>query len=312
MPRRELSRFIPSGGTTLDCILGGGWPLGRISNIVGDKSTGKTQLAIEAIINFLKVFPKGKAYYQEAEAAFDMPYAASLGMPIDKVTFIHDKNTVEETFNSLHALVSKETEHPMLYIIDSLDALSDAAELDRKIDDGSYGAQKAKKMSELFRRLIRQIESSKMHLMVISQMRDKIGIAFGEKHSRSGGRALDYYASQIIWLSELGKIKKTVDKIERVVGIEVKAKCKKNKIAPPFREAEFSLIFGYGLDDVKANLDWLKTVGLLEEIGIDGKSTIERANKIRGNKEEEVKLINVVIQKWGIIEEKFQPKMAKY
>jgi recombination protein RecA len=286
-------QFIQSGCTLLDLVLSGGWPLGRISNVVGDKSSGKTLLAIEACANFKRQFPNGKIWYHEAEAAFDKQYAQTLGMPIDDMVFIEQLQTVEELFSSLTEVMGDENLESGLYIIDSLDALSDKDELDRDIEKGSYGASKPKKLSELFRRLAKTIENSKIHLMVISQTRDKIGVMFGEKHSRSGGKALDFYASQIVWLSELGKIKKTINKVERVIGVNIKAKCKKNKIGMPFRECEFPIVFGYGIDDDEANMHWLKSIGLkVEELKQDTKELVK--------------------EKWGEIEENFRPKESKY
>jgi recombination protein RecA len=300
----STSRFIHTGCTLLNLILGGGWPLGRISNVVGDKSTGKTLLAIEASANFALQFPEGKIYYHEAEAAFDKDYAATLGMPIEAVTFIEDvkgdtskASTVEGLIENIQNIVAEhsENENVGLYIVDSLDALSDKSEMERDADKGSYGAEKAKKMSEFFRKVAKSVESSKIHLMIISQMRDKIGVMFGEKHSRSGGKALDYYASQILWLAEKAKIKKTISKVERVIGLEVVANCKKNKISMPFRTCLFPIIFGYGIEDDVASRLWLKSIGKEADTAMP---------------KEEVR--ELVINLWKEIEEKFSPKESKY
>lgn len=265
-----------------------------------------TLLAIEACANFALSFPDGDIYYHEAEAAFDEDYARILGMPIEAVNFVRDIRTVEETYLKLMEVVEKNNK--ALYIIDSLDALSDKAELEREIDEGSYGGNKPKKMGELFRRLAKLIESSQVHLMIISQERDKIGVTFGKKSTRSGGRSLDYYASQIIWLSELGKRKRVIDKVERKIGIDVRIKCEKNKIAMPFRECDVLIVFGYGIDDVTSCLEWLKDVGRLEDSGFTkiGIENIETeptlAQKVR----------ELTISTWNEIEEKFKPKTGKY
>src|SRR6266700_660763 len=138
---RPLELFS-SGCQILDLALGGVWPLSRISNIVGDKSTGKTLIAIEACANFSRKFPEGKIYYSESESAFDPSYAQALGMPIEKVRFGEDFFTVEDLFEDLEKVLKdlEKTPTPALYIIDSLDALSDRDELAREIDKGSYGA----------------------------------------------------------------------------------------------------------------------------------------------------------------------------
>ena len=145
-PSKSL-QFISSGCKLLDCVLGGGWVLGRIANIVGDRSSGKTLLAIEACANFARQYSKGNIYYREAEAAFDVRYAETLGLPTDRVDFSDSFHTVEDMFEDLTKVLESESKAG-LYIVDSLDALSDRSELKRDMDKGSYGAEKAKQMSE--------------------------------------------------------------------------------------------------------------------------------------------------------------------
>lgn len=255
-PKKHLS-FVRSGCTTLDLALGGGWAMGRIANIVGDKATGKTLLAIEAAANFAIQYPKGNIRYRESEAAFDKPYADALGMPIERVDFGEPLATVEDLFEDLE-LCCRKARQPELYILDSLDALSDRAEMERDIDQGTFGAGKAKKMSELFRRLVRTMSRSKVTLIIISQERDKIGVTFGRKSSRTGGRALDFYASQIIYLAQLRQLIRNRKGIKRTVGIDIRAKVDKNKVGLAYREAEFQIKFGYGIDDEDACVRWLE------------------------------------------------------
>jgi hypothetical protein len=160
---------------------------------------------------------------------------------------------------------------PGLYIIDSLDALSDQAEDDREFTDASYGGSKPKKIGELLRRMDDRLGEQDVLLIVISQIRDKLNVTFGETKTRSGGRALDFYASHIVWLAEKGKIKRTIRGIERVVGIEVIANVKKNKVGPAFRTAEYPILFGYGIDDMTSSIEWLIEVGrerLIHPLGI--------------------------------------------
>jgi len=129
-------QFVETGCKPLDLVLGGGWAVGRIANIVGDKSTGKTLLCIEACANFIRKFPKGKIRYWEAEAAFDKPYAAALGMPINRIDFGDEKkpiHTVEDFFEMLEVVCDNARGHELV-ILDSLDALSDRSEVEREID----------------------------------------------------------------------------------------------------------------------------------------------------------------------------------
>lgn len=311
--------LFSSGCAVLDCVLGGGYPLGRIVNVVGDKSTGKTLLAIEACANFAAEHPEGLIWYNEVEAAFDRKYASTLGLPVEKVNFAQDCFTVEQFFDHLKAAAAEAREKnlPGLYILDSLDALSDKAELESEIDKGSYGAQKAKKLSELFRRLVQQLQKSRITLVVISQVRDKIGVMFGEKTTRSGGRALDFYASQVLFLAQIETLKKAVKGVERPIGVRIKAKCRKNKIGPPLRECLFDLRFGFGMDDVAANLNWLAEVDMSDRVGV-AKDKVTRwlrefeKMEPAEQKAKRTEIAAALITAWAEVEGEFLPKRRKY
>lgn len=278
--------FFSSGSTILDLALGGGWPLGRVFNIVGDKSTGKTLLAIEAFANFKRVFPKGRMRYAEAEAAFDEGYAAILGFPSDVEKPEEPLETIEQFHYDLDEFTEKEG--PSLYILDSLDALSDDAEVElfeknrKAYEEGkeqkaSYGANKPKKLSGLFRQLVQDIAKRDCSLGIISQIRDNIGVSFGETKTRSGGRALDFYASQVLWLAHLGTDTRTVRKNTLPIGVKILGKVKKNKVGTPLREAEFGITFGYGIDDEISMLNYLKDQGFSKETYDDLKKKVETA-----------------------------------
>ena len=322
-------RFISSGCCGMDAALGGGWALGRVSNIVGDRSSGKTLLAIEACANFALAYPDGDIDYRESEAAFDQAYAGALGMPVERISFsgkdfsakkLWKFETVEDFYDDLNRELDRAKDRPLLYICDSLDALSADAEMAREIGAGSFGGDKPKKLGELFRRLTRRIEDQQCHLMVISQLRDKIGVTFGETKTRTGGRALDFYASHIVWLAEIGKIKRTIDKVERVVGVDVRARVKKNKVGLAHREFEYPILFGYGIDDMTAACAWLVEVGRgerLKEIEVSEagyKTSIPNIRNKGGERalEVRVKLREIVFEEWRAIEEKFLPRASKY
>lgn len=316
--------FVSTGCSILDEVIGGGMVLGRMINIVGDKSSGKTLMAIEACANFDNIYRSQDGYirYAEAEAAFDIPYAAALGMPVDRVDFADSVFTVEDLFEDLTRILDdpKMKDRPILYVVDSLDALSDRAEQDRKIDEGTMGMAKPKLLGQLFRRLVQRMEESRMLLLIISQIRDKIGVTFGEKQTRSGGKAMDFYASQVVWLSEIEKMKRTIDKVERVTGVRVRARCKKNKIGLPFRECEYPILFGYGIDDLTAATEWLIDVGKEERLAAIGLSKAGykvRIGNVRGKggegaKELRGQLKTAVIEEWRAIEMKFLPPSGKY
>lgn len=315
--------FIPTGGTMLDYALGGGWAEGRIINIVGDRSSGKTLLAIEACANFVMAGYKPKDIrYAETEAAFDDNYAKSIGLP-DGIQFLTEEeefDTVEGWNNDITAWLKKRKSNqgPCLYILDSMDALSDDAEMEREIGKDSFGASKAKKLSEMFRRLVRLLKRKNCTLIVISQLREAIGVMFGEKHRRSGGKALDFYCTQILWLYERGKIKKKVRGNDYVVGLNVLARVKKNKVGLAHREVPQSIIFSYGVDDEVSMLDWLKGQKATNLLALDEKECLAAIETCRkeGMRDalEDVRddLKAAVKKRWKQIEKQLAPTMKKY
>lgn len=324
-------QFVSAGCALIDATVGGGWPLGRMVNIVGDKSAGKTLLAIEACANFARQYQTGYIRYAESEAAFDVDYAEALGMPVDRVDFEPGDpekglTTVEDFYADVLRCLDKckaegkRKARPMLYVLDSLDALSDDAEAGRDIDKGSFGAAKAKKMGELFRRLVQRMEEQDCLLIIVSQLRDKIGVTFGETQTRSGGRALDFYATLIVWLKEIGKNKRTIGGIERITGVNVRMKVKKNKIGLPFRECDYPIVFGYGIDDMTASAEWLidvKREKRLGEVGMSAAGYKVRIGNLRDKGGEQMREVRrqldaIVREEWRAIETTFLPQSRKY
>jgi recombination protein RecA len=317
-------QFVHTGSTTLDMVLGGGWPLGRVINVIGDNSSGKTLLAIEGMANFALQYPKGKIRYREPEAAFLPEYAGALGLPLDRGELTRGDgssgpDTVEKFYNDLDRFLKKLKGNPGMYVLDSLDALSDEAELNRGFGEASYGTGKAKDMSQMFRLVTSRIEESRVCLLIISQTRDRIGVTFGRKYTRSGGRALDFYASIILYLAHIKEISRTVEGVKRPVGVQVKAKCTKNKVGLPFRSCEFPIIFGYGIEDISAGLDWLAEhkrlglAGLTEREYKDLKKLALRTGFSDSEKAEIRKNVSTAVRKgWLEVEKSFLPKQGKY
>lgn len=313
-------QFVHSGCTVLDCALGGGWPLGRMANIVGDKSTAKTALATEALINFRRQYPSGVAAYRETEAAYDRSYAAAMGLPVDEIDF-GDKplDTVEDFARDMDDFVERQQKQdaPGIYILDSLDSLSDEAEMKRDIGENTYGGSKPKQLGAFFRTRVRKIEASKVLVLIVSQVRDNIGAMFGEKHKRSGGKAMDFYASQVLWLAHIKTLKRTVNKVERPVGVTIRGKVKKNKVALPFRECDFDFMFGYGVEDLTASANWLASVGKLSEIDLKDSELKAYLKEMAGAGDEEyhaeqAKVADAVRKAWQDVEETFMPSRRKY
>lgn len=323
--------FFGSGSTLLDLALGGGWALGRIFNIVGDKSTGKTLNAIEALANFKIAFPKGRMRYAEAEAAFDESFAQQLGFPEEVERPDEMLETVEDFRDDFNKFIQKGG--PGVYILDSLDALSDIAEMNKYEEDtkaaekaaavgkdfqakGTFGASKAKQMSQFFRLLTKGAMVNNCSLGIISQVRDNIGVMFGEKETRSGGRALNFYCSQVIWLSDHGKLTRTVKGEARPVGVEISAKVTKNKVGFPFREVDYNIIFGYGIDNQQSMLNWLKFLKVMTPESVkDIEKNLSKAREKKDFstlKEITENLIADTKRVWKEIEDELAPPLRKY
>ncbi len=243
-----------------------------------------------------------------------------MGLPIDKIDFGEpDKQlaTVEDFERDLSSFIEKQGKKPGIYVLDSLDALSDEAEMEREIGEATYGGNKAKALSTMFRKITRRLEKSNVLLVVISQVRDNIGAMFGEKHKRSGGKALDFYASQIMWLAHIKTLKKTINAVERPVGVVIKANVKKNKVGMPFRQCEFSFMFGYGVEDLSASISWLKEVNQLGAIKLNANNLKESVKELdrmpdAEYRKEQQAVAEIVRATWRGIENTFLPKRSKY
>ncbi len=299
---KENVAMFSSGCTMLDCVLGGGWAKQRMSNLIGDKSTGKTLLVMEAAANFLRTYEDGEVDYKECESAFDPDYMEKgLGISMNRINLDEGGiGTIEDLMRDIDKRLAgqrtKRRPPPVLYIVDSLDSVSDEAEMEREIGKGNYGANKAKALSEFFRKKIRAITAANITLIIVSQVRDNLNAGlFGKKFLRSGGKALDFYASQVIWLYNMGQIKRKQNKVERVVGIKIKAKNDKNKVGLPFRECGFTITFGYGVEDELASEDWLNEIDFKRAVPKDAAA-----------------LRQLVVSEWNRIETAFLPTKRKY
>lgn len=248
-----------------------GWALGRMSNIIGDKSTGKTLLAMEAAGMLLERPPPGikkvEAHYVEGEAAFDPEYARSLDIPVDAVKF-HEIDTIEEFFRLLESICARPSKTKAgLVVLDSVDSITTKGELDTEMGEGTYGTDKSKAIGQTFRRLVRKIAAANVHLMLISQIRENINrMPFAPKWRRNGGKALDFYATNILWLHEREKYKNK--QLDLAYGIGVEANVTKNKVARPFRKVHFPILFDYGIDDLYSLIDFLSARKLPDDVRI--------------------------------------------
>jgi recombination protein RecA len=249
---------IPTGAINLDAAIGvGGVPRGRITEIYGPESSGKTTLCLHLVANVQKA--GGVAAYVDAEHALDVEYARKLGVDIENL-LVSQPDTGEQALEIVEILVRSGAVD--LVVIDSVAALVPKAEIEGEMGDSHVGLQ-ARLMSQALRKLAGAINRSNCAVVFINQLREKIGVMFGNPETTTGGKALKFYASLRLDIRRIGPVKER----EAVIGNHVRVKVVKNKVAPPFKQAEFDVMFDEGISHHSLVVDIAAEANIIQKSG---------------------------------------------
>ena len=285
----DPARLIPTGSTLLNLALSdrpeGGFYLGTVNNIIGDSAAGKTFLLwtvfAECVYDTLKRFEHHRLVYDEPEASLAFDLAKLFGVTVAEMVRISlVSGSVEEFHDNVIAyskLKDSKTKKgvPFIYGIDSMDSIATEDELDADPRKGDFGGKKPKLIGQILRKIVQSVKKTLSAVFIISQTRDKIGVTFGSKKTRSGGRALKFYSTHELWLAVENHIKRR----ERDVGVNVVVKVGKNKLTGKLRTVKFPIYYDYGIDDTISCIDFLIEEGFWKKAKASAEEKADKAAK---------------------------------
>jgi recombination protein RecA len=262
--------FLSTGCYVLDTIMGGGLPLGRIVEIYGDPSTGKSLIASQCCASVQEA--GGLAIYIDTESAVSLPIMKGVGVNTDELIYT-SLDTVEEVFAVMEGAIAAyyedgDQDEPLLIVWDTIASTSSKAEMEKDTGQIGYTTQ-ARIISQALRKMSRVIAKKRVICLFLNQVRTNIGVVFGDKVATFGGKAVAFHSSVRVHLMGTSKIRQGSKKDARVIGVSARARVVKNKIAPPFREAHLPIYFGHGIHDAQASFEFLKAAG---EFKVSGQS----------------------------------------
>lgn len=261
----HVTKWISSGCLPVDLCLGGGFPVGRWTEIYGDNSTGKSLLAAQAVVQAQKL--GYLAVFADAESAISIDLMKAIGMDVDKLVYF-TPNTVNQLFEMLNELIDSKNarmgkDFPMIFVWDSVAATTTKEEEEDQDLDKKHYASAAPQISRAFRSgIVDKVAESNVCCILINQVRDNIGVMFGDKTTTFGGNAIGFYSSIRIMLKTIEHIKDPSRK-HKMLGVRISIETKKNKLVAPYRYIEVPIYYGFGIDDPEATFDLLKEMELI-------------------------------------------------
>lgn len=309
----------------------GGFKLGKCVNIVGDSSSGKTYLCLTALACAAhnKEFDDYELYLDDVESANEFDVRNLFGSSsAERIKSPYEEGKSSETIEEFYFTIGRllDEARPFIYVLDSMDALSSTAEIEKfeenrekyekgKETKGSYGDGKAKVNSANLRQIVSRLQSTKSLLIIISQTRDNITSTFAQK-TRSGGRALEFYCSYVMWLAKLSKITKKVNGKDRSIGSQSRLKLTKNKVTGKYHEIDFPILYQYGIDDTDSMINYLLEEKALKKSGAyiewEGKNyhMVDLVNHIESTGIDKVK--ELVSSTWNGIEDQLKTGRERF